>query len=206
MTCNRFITYHAAHSEIIYYVTCAHFEFFQDSVPLLSLRCAIELIVYYRVFSCNQKISDLYYYQSAILSRSNERRFCLVHKIGDFVSFSESAILSHFQNRRFCPTLKTAVLSRIRMPRLWNVEIAFHGYFQTLLSGAAEWKKVKESVCFTIGPKNTGYEIGHNGHRISQSLVVQNRDVLLKSSYRQTGWTEHVRTRFHQPRLSRLHP
>ena len=109
MTCNRLIRYHAAQSEIIYYVMCALFEFFQDSVHSLSLGCAIELNVYsnWALFRTD-KISDLYYYQSAILSRSNKRRFCLVRKIGDFVSFSESAILSHFQNRQFCPTLKTA--------------------------------------------------------------------------------------------------
>ena len=113
-----------AQSEIIYYVICALFEFCQDSVHSLSLRCAID-------FNClfllsfvphwqNQRslllpIGDFVsFLKTAVLSRSQNRRFCLIHKFGDFVSFSESAILSHFQNRRFCPTLKTAVLSRIR--------------------------------------------------------------------------------------------
>ena len=39
----------------------------------------------------------MYYYKSAVLSH---------FKIGGFVSLSKSAILSRFQNRRFCPVFK----------------------------------------------------------------------------------------------------
>ena len=105
MTCNRPITYHRAHSEIIYYVMCAHFESFQDSVHSLSLRCAIELFILIELCSALRK--------SAIFVITN-RRFCLVLINSGFVSFTKSGILSRFQKRRFCFTFKSAVLSHLK--------------------------------------------------------------------------------------------
>ena len=107
MTCNRLIRYRTAQCEIIYYVMCAHFEFLQDSVHSLSIFCAIEIIVYsYLALFRTDNISNFYYYQSVILSRSNKQRFCLVRETGGFVSFTKSAILSRFQNRQFCLIFK----------------------------------------------------------------------------------------------------
>ena len=42
-------------------------------------------------------------------------RFCLIYKVGGFVSFTKSAVLSHLQNWRFCIISKLAVLSHFKI-------------------------------------------------------------------------------------------
>ena len=77
-------------------------------------------------FANTEKICNLQYSKSKVLTRFNNRRFCPLFKIFNSALFSKSAVLPSFQNQRFCPLFKirgsalfskSAVLPSFQNPR-----------------------------------------------------------------------------------------